>query len=88
MFESIELPAPATLAALDDLGLVDAVDTATLVESLAKEVRVAAIEEMYTRQLDAVAGTGSAPPPPHAHAALPSSRRRSRKARKRRNRRR
>jgi hypothetical protein len=86
MFESIELPAPATLAALDDLGLVDAVDTATLVESLAMEVRVAAIEEMYARQLGAVAGTGSAPPPPHA--ALPSSRRRSRKARKRRSRRR
>jgi hypothetical protein len=86
MFESIELPAPATLAALDDLGLVEAVDTATLVESLAMEVRIAAIEEMYTRQLEAVAGTSSAPSRPHA--ALPSSRHRSRKARKRRNRRR
>jgi hypothetical protein len=86
MFESFELPAPATLASLDDLGLVDAVDTATLVESLAMEVRVAAIQEMYTRQLEAVAATG--PTPSRPHAALPSSRRRSRKARKRRNRRR
>jgi hypothetical protein len=83
MFETIELPAPETLASLDDLGLVDAVDTATLVESLAMEVRVAAIQEMYTRQLEAVAGAGPTP------AALPSAppRRRRRNARKRRNRR-
>jgi hypothetical protein len=87
MFEAIELPAPETLASLDDLGLVDAVDTATLVESLAMEVRVAAIQEMYTRQLEAVAGTG--PTPSQLPAALPSAppRRRRRNARKRRNRR-
>jgi hypothetical protein len=86
MFESLELPSPAMLASLDDLGLVDAVDTATLVESLAMEVRVAAIQEMYTRQLEAVAGAG--PTPSHLPAALPSApRRRRRKARKRRNRR-
>jgi hypothetical protein len=82
MFESIEMPSPEAMAGLDDLGLVDAVATATLVESLAVEVRIAAIQEMYTRQLSTRAPTR----PPRA--ALPSSRRRRRKARKRRNRRR
>jgi hypothetical protein len=80
MFESIEIPSPESMAGLDDLGLVDALATATLVESLAVEVRIAAIEEMYARQLSRRAPTR----PPRA--ALPSSRRRRRKVRKRRRR--
>jgi hypothetical protein len=39
MFEPIKMPSPESLTGLDDLGLVDAVATATLVESLAVEVR-------------------------------------------------
>jgi hypothetical protein len=86
MFESYEMPAPASVAALDDLGLVDAIATATLVESLATEVRIAAIQEMYIRQSSV--GARTHPKPSAPRAALPASRRRRRKARKHRRRRR
>jgi hypothetical protein len=86
MFESIELPHPEDVAGLDDVGLLDAMAVAAVVETAAIDVRFSAIEEIYRRNMAPVVGSGSTPPPPHA--ALPSSRRRSRKARKRRNRRR
>jgi hypothetical protein len=86
MFESIELPFPEDVAGLDDVGLLDAMAVATVVETAAIDVRIAAIHEIYRRNMSSTAGTGAKPTPPHA--AVPSSRRRRRKARKRRNRRR
>ena len=87
MFETFELPAPVSLGSFDDLELAAAVDTATLVESLALEVRIAVIQQMYTRQLHTTAGTRPTPSAPRAALPPPRSRRRRRKARKRRNRR-
>jgi hypothetical protein len=83
MFESFELPTPEAVADLDDLGLLDTMALATMVETAAFEVRTAAIQEIYTRQLRAT----SRPTPTRQRAALPSRRRRRRKGRKRRNRR-
>jgi hypothetical protein len=85
MFESIELPNADVVADLDDVGLLDAMALATVVETAAIDVRVAAIREIYQRGLGAIAGTR--PKPPRPRAALPSPRRRRRKARKRRRRR-
>jgi len=84
MFETIELPGPETVPDLDDLGLLDAMALATVVETAAIDVRVAAIREIYRRGLRAA--TGSAPKPSSPRAALGSPRRRRRKARKRRRR--
>jgi hypothetical protein len=83
MFESFELPPPEAVADLDDLGLLDTMALATMVETAAFEVRTAVISEIYTRQLRAT----SRPKPARPHAALPSRRRHRRKARKRRRRR-
>ncbi|HEX2285524.1 MAG TPA: hypothetical protein VHI10_12010 [Mycobacterium sp.] len=82
MFESFELPPPEAVADLDDLGLLDTMALATMVETAAFEVRTAVISEIYTRQLHATSRPETARP----HAALPSRRRR-RKSRKRRRRR-
>jgi Tfp pilus assembly protein PilN len=84
MFESIELPGAETVHDLDDLELLDAMALATLVETAAIDVRLAAIQEIYRRGLRATAG--SAPKPSSRRAALGSPRRRRRKARKRRRR--
>ena len=85
MFETIELPDADVVADLDDLGLLDAMALATVVETAAIDVRVAAIREIYRRGLGSIAGPR--PNPPRLHAARPSSRCRRRKARKRRRRR-
>ncbi|MBE1550114.1 hypothetical protein GGC64_004154 [Mycobacterium sp. OAS707] len=84
MFETIDLPGPETFPDLDDLGLLDAMLLATVVETAAMDVRVAAIQEIYRRGLRAA--TGSAPTPSSPRVALGSPRRRRRKARKRRRR--
>jgi hypothetical protein len=85
MFESIELLTVDDFAGLDDLGLVDAVTVAMVLEAVALEVRLAAIEEMSAR-LRAVATTRPGPPRLTA-AARPPSNRRSRRRRKRKRRR-
>ena len=85
MFETIELPGPETVRDLDDLGLLDAMALATVVETAAIDVRLAAIREIYRRGLGVAAG--SAPAPSRPSASLGSPRRRRRKARKRRRRR-
>jgi hypothetical protein len=85
MFETIELPEAGSVADLDDLGLLDAMALATVVETAAIDVRIAAIREIYRRGLGSVASTR--PNPTRRSAAVPSSRRRRRKARKRRRRR-
>jgi hypothetical protein len=85
MFESVELPRPDEIARLDDLGLVDAVTLAMLVESVAVEVRLAAIDEMSTR-LHPVASNRPCPPR-LATAPRPPSKRQRRRRRKRKRRR-
>jgi hypothetical protein len=84
MFETIELPLPDAVINLDDLGLLDAMALATLVETAAIDVRVAAVREIYRRGLGSAAG--SAPTPTGPRAASASPRRRRRKTRKRRRR--
>jgi hypothetical protein len=79
MFESFELPTPEAVASLDDVGLLDTMALATVVETAAFEVRSAAIHEIYVRQMRAA----TRPTPSRPTAALPSRRRRRRKARKR-----
>ncbi|WP_142760712.1 hypothetical protein [Mycobacterium sp. MFM001] len=81
MFESYELPRRDQIAELDEVGLVDAMAVATLMESAALDVRLAAIQEMYER-LRPSASTRSSPPHPKA-ALRPPSNRRSRRSRKR-----
>ncbi len=83
MFDSYEMPQPEEIAGLSDAGLVDAMTMATLMESAAIEVRLAALEEMNIRQLRAPARRPTQP------AALrgPSRRRRKRRNRKRKHRR-
>jgi hypothetical protein len=84
MFDSYELPQPDEVAGLSDAGLVDVMTVATLMETVAIEVRLAAMEEMYARQMEAAPTTR--PTPPRPQAALPPSHRRKRRRRKRRNR--
>jgi hypothetical protein len=85
MFESYELPRRDEISGLDEVGLVDAMAVAALMESAALEVRLAAIEEMYAR-LRSSANTR--PSPPSLEAALrPPSNRRRRSNRKRKRRR-
>jgi hypothetical protein len=79
MFESYELPQPDEVAGLDDLDLVDAMTAATLLETVAIEVRFAAMQEMYERQLRqlrAPAQTRPAPPRPATALQRRSGRRR------------
>jgi hypothetical protein len=85
MFDSYELPQPDEIAGLSDAGLFDAMTMATLMETAAIEVRLAAIEEICVRQLRAPATTRPTPPRPQAALQRPSRRRR-RTRRKRRNR--
>ncbi|MFL6084674.1 MAG: hypothetical protein ACJ74F_16060 [Mycobacterium sp.] len=85
MFESYELPPPEAVADLDDLGLLDTMELATALETVAIDVQVAVKRELCMRQVRAAAMTRPTPPRPRA---LPSSssRRRRRKSRKRRRR--
>jgi hypothetical protein len=85
MFDSYELPPPEAVASLDDLGLLDTMEVATVVETLAVDVQAAVIREICRRQVRAAAGTRPTPPRPRAIGSSP--RRRRRKARKRRRRR-
>jgi hypothetical protein len=85
MFDSYELPSPAAVASLDDLGLLDTMEVATFVETLAVDVQAAVIREICKRQVRGTAATHPTPPRPRAIASSP--RRRRRKARKRRRRR-
>ena len=84
MFETVELPGPETVPDLDDLGLLDAMAVATLIETAAVDVRVAAIREIYRRGLRATAGPAPKPSSPRAGRGSRGGRRR--KARKRRRR--
>jgi hypothetical protein len=88
MFDSFELPPPEAVAGLDDLGLLDTMELATVLETMAVDVQAAVIREICRRQVRGTAGTG--PTPPRARALTSSSRssrrRRRRKARKRRRR--
>jgi hypothetical protein len=43
MFDSIELPPPEAIADLDDFGLLDAMELATTLETVAIDVQVAVI---------------------------------------------
>jgi hypothetical protein len=79
MFESYELPGPDEITGLDELGLVDAVAIATLMESAASEVRLAAMKEMYVRLRPSAPAIGAHPRPPRNR-----QRRRNRKRRRRR----
>jgi hypothetical protein len=85
MFESYELPQRDEIAGLDDVGLVDAMAIAALMESAAVEVRLAAIEEIYAR-LRPSANTRPRPPGPGV-ALRPALNRRRRRNRKRKRRR-
>jgi len=86
MFESIELPPPEAIAGLDDFGLLDTMELATTLETVAIDVQIAVIEELCRRQVRQAAGTGPPPQRPRAVTSTPRRRRR-RKARKRRRRR-
>jgi hypothetical protein len=78
MLDAIELPKPEDVGALDDLGLVDAMAVATVVERAAIQVRIAAMREIYERQLRA---------PVPSRPPQSASRRRARRRRKQRRRR-
>jgi hypothetical protein len=86
MFDSFELPPPQAVAGLDDIGLMDTMELATVLETMAVDVQVAVIQEICRRQVRGAGGTR--PTPPRARALSSSSRssrrRRRRKARKRR----
>lgn len=85
MFDSIELPRSDEIARLDDLRLVDALTLATLVESVAVAVRLAAIEEMSTR-LRPVANTRLGLPRLATAPRPPSNRQRRRRSKRKRRR--
>ena len=51
MFESFELPPPEAVAGLDDLGLLDTMELATVLETMAVDVQVAVIREICRRQV-------------------------------------
>jgi hypothetical protein len=89
MFESYELPPPEAVAGLDDLGLLDTMELATVLETMAVDVQAAVIREICRRQVHETAGTRPTPPRPRAltSSSRSSRRRRRRKARKRRQRR-
>jgi len=83
MFDSFELPPPQAVASLDDMGLLDTMELATVLETIAVDVQVAVIQEICRRQVRGAARTR--PTPPRAlSSSSRSSRRRRRKARKRR----
>jgi hypothetical protein len=85
MFDTYELPPPEAVAGLDDLGLLDTMEVATVVETLAVDVQAAVFREIYRRQLRGTTDTRQAAP---RSRSLTSStrRRRRRKSRKRRRR--
>jgi hypothetical protein len=85
MFDSFELPPPEAVAGMDDLGLLDAMEVAAVLETLAVDVQVAVFKEICRRRVRGTAGTHPAPPRPRALASS-TRRRRRRKARKRRRR--
>lgn len=85
MFEAHELPGRDEIAGLDDVGLVDAMALAALTESVAVEVRLAAIEEMYAR-LSRPANARRRPPRLEATRRPPSNRRRRRNRKRKRRR--
>jgi hypothetical protein len=85
MFESYELPRADDIAALDELGLVDAMAVSALMESAALEVRLAAIGEMYAR-LRPSANTRLSPPRLEVARRPPSNRRRRRNRKRKRRR--
>ncbi len=83
MFESYELLLPEAVAGLDELGLLNTMELATVLETMAVDVQVAVIQEICRRQVRGAARTR--PTPPRAlSSSSRSSRRRRRKARKRR----
>jgi hypothetical protein len=88
MFDSFELLPPGAVAGLDDTGLLDTMELATVLETIAVDVQVAVMREMFRRQVRGTAGTR--PTPPRTRALTGSSRssrrRRKRKARRRRQR--
>jgi hypothetical protein len=83
MLDEYEMPRPEEVGALDDFELVDAMAAATLMETAAVEVRLAAMQEMYERQMRAPAPARPTPPRP----AQGRSRGRARRNRKRKRRR-
>jgi hypothetical protein len=88
MFESYELPPLEAVAGLDELVLLNTMELATVLETMAVDVQVAVMRELCRRRVRTSAGTH--PTPPHQRALTSSSRsarrRRRRKARKRRQR--
>lgn len=61
MFESYELPPPEAVADLDDLGLLDTMELATALETVAIDVQVAVMRELCRRQVRAAAMTRPTP---------------------------
>jgi hypothetical protein len=85
MFESIELPGRDEVGGLDELGLVEVMAVATLMESAASEVRLAAMQEMYARlRQPANARPGAPALQPDLRPPRNRQRRRNRKRRRRR----
>jgi hypothetical protein len=80
MFDSFELPPPEAVAGLDDMGLLDTMELATVLETIAVDVQLAVIEEICMRQVRGTAGTR---PKPRRARALTSSSRSSRRRRRR-----
>jgi hypothetical protein len=78
------LPPLEAVAGLDDIGLIDTMELATVLETLAVDVQVAVIQEICRRQVRGAAGTRPTPPRALSSSSRSSPRRRRRKARKRR----
>ena len=51
MFDSFELPPPQAVTGLDDIGLIDTMELATVLETMAVDVQVAVIQEICRRQI-------------------------------------
>jgi len=71
MFGSIELPPPEAIGGLDDFGLLDTMELATTLETVAIDVQIAVIRELCRRQGHPAAGTGPPPPRSYVHTAAP-----------------
>jgi hypothetical protein len=56
MFDSFELSVPAAVAGLDDIGLIDTMELATVLETLAVDVQIAVIREICRRQVRGATG--------------------------------
>jgi len=76
MFDTFELPPPEAVASLDDLGLLDTMELATMLESVAVDVQVAVMRELCRRRVREAAVTRPTSPRPRA---IPRSSRRRRR---------